>query len=248
MRWRHTPPDRKWGENRVFSAKRQTACFTTQSLPNGKCSGACQGYPLFVWGDPRPPAGGPDLFAAVREKVFSPSFPPRPPIPSAFLSGKIRETRPPLPQGQAEFAWGCLSCGGIFFKVCVNSPWKKAQSPCAGPSPLILWTVERGFSPGRPARRRDSPQAAHGDDCPVQARMDAKKGVMLSHNPLIFLVGMARFERAASASRTLRSSQTEPHPVAKKNLAQRGKNCKPFFHLSIFFICGRFFSLSDELL
>ena len=75
-----------------------------------------------------------------------------------------------------------------------------------------------------------------------------KKGVMLLHNSLIFLVGMARFERAASASRTLRSSQTEPHPVAKKNLAQSGENGKRFFHLSIFFICGRFFSLSDELL
>ncbi len=35
-------------------------------------------------------------------------------------------------------------------------------------------------------------------------------------NPLNFLVGMARFERAASASRTLRSSQAEPHPVKKE--------------------------------
>lgn len=120
-----------------------------------------------------------------------------------------------------------------------------------GASAPILWTERRyffrlegraaGLFAGRPRR---------GLPCRGQGSRNGgrKKGVMLSHNPLIFLVGMARFERAASASRTLRSSQTEPHPVAKKNLAQRGKNCKPFFHLSIFFICGRFFSLSDELL
>lgn len=98
-----------------------------------------------------------------------------------------------------------------------------------------------GLFAGRP--RRGLPCRGQGS-----RNVGCKKRVMLSHNPLIFLVGMARFERAASASRTLRSSQTEPHPVAKKNLAQRGKNCKPFFHLSIFFICGRFFSLSDEIL
>ena len=39
-------------------------------------------------------------------------------------------------------------------------------------------------------------------------------------NPLILLVGMARFERAASASRTLRSSQAEPHPVEKGNISK----------------------------
>lgn len=38
--------------------------------------------------------------------------------------------------------------------------------------------------------------------------------------PLILLVGMARFERAASASRTLRSSQAEPHPVEKGNISE----------------------------
>ena len=38
--------------------------------------------------------------------------------------------------------------------------------------------------------------------------------------PLILLVGMARFERAASASRTLRSSQAEPHPVEKGNISK----------------------------
>ena len=38
--------------------------------------------------------------------------------------------------------------------------------------------------------------------------------------PLILLVGMARFERAASASRTLRSSQAEPHPVERENLSE----------------------------
>ena len=32
------------------------------------------------------------------------------------------------------------------------------------------------------------------------------------HNSLKFLVGMRGFEPPASASRTLRSSQTEPHP------------------------------------
>lgn len=38
--------------------------------------------------------------------------------------------------------------------------------------------------------------------------------------PLILLVGMARFERAASASRTLRSSQAEPHPVEEGNISE----------------------------
>ena len=48
-------------------------------------------------------------------------------------------------------------------------------------------------------------------------------------NPLIFLVGMARFERAASASRTLRSSQAEPHPVEKGNICETLNFGKPFF-------------------
>lgn len=48
-------------------------------------------------------------------------------------------------------------------------------------------------------------------------------------NPLIFLVGMARFERAASASRTLRSSQAEPHPVEKGNISETLNFGKPFF-------------------
>ena len=47
--------------------------------------------------------------------------------------------------------------------------------------------------------------------------------------PLILLVGMARFERAASASRTLRSSQAEPHPVEKGNICETLNFGKPFF-------------------
>lgn len=46
---------------------------------------------------------------------------------------------------------------------------------------------------------------------------------------LDFLVGMARFERAASASRTLRSSQAEPHPVEKGNICETRNFGKPFF-------------------
>ena len=42
---------------------------------------------------------------------------------------------------------------------------------------------------------------------------DEKRAMMVCHNPLIFLVGMRGFEPPASASRTLRSSQTEPHPA-----------------------------------
>ena len=51
-------------------------------------------------------------------------------------------------------------------------------------------------------------------------------------NPLNFLVGMARFERAASASRTLRSSQAEPHPVKKSTLRRTNIFGKAFFCLS----------------
>ena len=46
------------------------------------------------------------------------------------------------------------------------------------------------------------------------------------------LVGMRGFEPPASASRTLRSSQTEPHPVSTRLICQPAAECKPKFYFS----------------
>ena len=48
-----------------------------------------------------------------------------------------------------------------------------------------------------------------------------KRTYEVHRKPFIFLVGMRGFEPPASASRTLRSSQTEPHP-ATGNIFTRG--------------------------
>lgn len=61
------------------------------------------------------------------------------------------------------------------------------------------------------------------------ALAEIKKGSRSAPQPVIFMVGMARFERAASASRTLRSSQTEPHPVASGDITPTGTDLQVFF-------------------
>ena len=67
-----------------------------------------------------------------------------------------------------------------------------------------LWAERRPPSPlTGTGSTRQGPHTA----CSIKKRAPA------SLEPVcFFMVGMARFERAASASRTLRSSQTEPHP------------------------------------
>ena len=63
-----------------------------------------------------------------------------------------------------------------------------------------------------------------------------KKRAPASLEPVCsFMVGMARFERAASASRTLRSSQTEPHPVAREDITPKGYRMQAFFSKKFLF-------------
>ena len=63
-----------------------------------------------------------------------------------------------------------------------------------------------------------------------------KKRAPASLEPVcFFMVGMARFERAASASRTLRSSQTEPHPVAREDITPKGYRMQAFFSKKFLF-------------
>mgnify|MGYP004467312149 CR=1 FL=1 len=85
-----------------------------------------------------------------------------------------------------------------------------------------LWAERR--TPLPPSRdtgnTRQGPHAA----CSIKKRAPA------SLEPVcFFMVGMARFERAASASRTLRSSQTEPHPVARENITPKACRMQAFF-------------------
>lgn len=61
-----------------------------------------------------------------------------------------------------------------------------------------------------------------------------KKGSSFTGTRLFFMVGMARFERAASASRTLRSSQTEPHPVAREDITPKACRMQAFFSKKFF--------------
>lgn len=62
-----------------------------------------------------------------------------------------------------------------------------------------------------------------------------KKRAPASLEPVcFFMVGMARFERAASASRTLRSSQTEPHPVAREDITPKACRMQAFFSKKFF--------------
>ena len=56
-----------------------------------------------------------------------------------------------------------------------------------------------------------------------------KKGLQMTFVTLSNMVGMAGFEPAISATRTLRSSQTEPHPVQKIHIVQVSRKCKNFF-------------------
>lgn len=61
-----------------------------------------------------------------------------------------------------------------------------------------------------------------------------KTGSSFTGTRLFFMVGMARFERAASASRTLRSSQTEPHPVAREDITPKVCRMQAFFSKKFF--------------
>ena len=54
----------------------------------------------------------------------------------------------------------------------------------------------------------------------LRRALGMKKGFAVKQTLKTQVVGMARFERAASASRTLRSSQAEPHPVEKGNISK----------------------------
>lgn len=65
----------------------------------------------------------------------------------------------------------------------------------------------------------------------THAACSVKKNGLQLHTGtrLFFMVGMARFERAASASRTLRSSQTEPHPVAREDITPKACRMQAFF-------------------
>lgn len=73
-----------------------------------------------------------------------------------------------------------------------------------------------------------------------------KTGSSFTGTRPFFMVGMARFERAASASRTLRSSQTEPHPVARGDITPNACRMQAFSQ-KIFFAQFRPLLLPIEL-
>ena len=89
-----------------------------------------------------------------------------------------------------------------------------------------LWAERRPPSPltGTGSTRQGTHTA-----CSIKNRAPA------SLEPVcFFMVGMARFERAASASRTLRSSQTEPHPVAREDITPKACRMQAFFSKKFF--------------
>ena len=80
---------------------------------------------------------------------------------------------------------------------------------------------------GRAAPPASQAQAPHSKEHIPD--LGNKKRAPASLEPVcFFMVGMARFERAASASRTLRSSQTEPHPVARGNITPKPPSMQAF--------------------
>ena len=89
-----------------------------------------------------------------------------------------------------------------------------------------LWAERRPPSPHTgTGSTRQGPHTA----CSIKKRAPA------SLEPVcFFMVGMARFERAASASRTLRSSQTEPHPVAREDITPKACRMQAFFSKKFF--------------
>ena len=89
-----------------------------------------------------------------------------------------------------------------------------------------LWAERRPPSPlTGTGSTRQGPHTA----CSIKKRAPA------SLEPVyFFMVGMARFERAASASRTLRSSQTEPHPVAREDITPKACRMQAFFSKKFF--------------
>ena len=84
-----------------------------------------------------------------------------------------------------------------------------------------LWAERRTLLPPHGNR-----QYAARATCCLQHK---KTGSSFTGTRLFFMVGMARFERAASASRTLRSSQTEPHPVAREDTTPKACRMQAFF-------------------
>ncbi len=85
-----------------------------------------------------------------------------------------------------------------------------------------LWAERRTLLPPPHEHRRYKAR----DTCCLQHK---KTGSSFTGTRLFFMVGMARFERAASASRTLRSSQTEPHPVAREDITPKACRMQAFF-------------------
>ena len=86
---------------------------------------------------------------------------------------------------------------------------------------------------GRAAPPASQAQAPHSKEHIPD--LGNKKRAPASLEPVcFFMVGMARFERAASASRTLRSSQTEPHPVARGDITPKPPSMQAFFAKKFF--------------
>lgn len=67
--------------------------------------------------------------------------------------------------------------------------------------------------------------------CIKRMSSQKKKDLRFSHKSLVFMVGMRGFEPPASASRTLRSSQAEPHPVVKPESRPNAHPRQDFFQV-----------------
>ena len=92
---------------------------------------------------------------------------------------------------------------------------------------LALFGLRKDFLPPHHGHRRDTARGT--------IAFTIKKRAPASLEPVcFFMVGMARFERAASASRTLRSSQTEPHPVAREDITPKACRMQAFFSKKFF--------------
>ena len=96
-------------------------------------------------------------------------------------------------------------------------------------------TERRSMEVTSPQRRPPASQAQAPHSKEHIPDLGNKKRAPASLEPVcFFMVGMARFERAASASRTLRSSQTEPHPVARGDITPKPPSMQAFFAKKFF--------------
>ena len=116
-----------------------------------------------------------------------------------------------------------------------NVPAAPPRGSPRQPEPQTVWAGRQEcLFDARPRRPPASQaQAPHSkEDIPD---LGNKKRAPASLEPVcFFMVGMARFERAASASRTLRSSQTEPHPVARGDITPKPPSMQAFFAKKFF--------------